>query len=132
MTTTTGNSNPVKTDVKNEVKNELVIAPTFEEVNNLTKDVLESIIGQTSYQHMDSVKWNNQVVEGLTQRLVDLNRPYKYCVTCIVMQTGLGAGLNVSSTCYWDKSSDQSYNIRWENKSVLAIVTIFAISYARY
>lgn len=107
------------------------MAPSYDQVNVISKDVLDTIIGTSAYQPSDAPKWNQQVVEIITQKLVDLKLPYKYCVTCIVMQSGFGAGLNVSSTCYWDKSCDQSYSIRWENKGVLAVLTIFAINYGR-
>ena len=63
-------------------------------------------------------------------RLADLNRPYKYCVSCVIMQTGLGAGLNVASTCFWDKTTDQSYSLRWDNKAIVAVLSVFAVNYA--
>lgn len=44
------------------------------------------------------------------------------------MQTGLGAGLNVATTCYWDKSTDISIHYRWESKAVIVICNIFAIA----
>lgn len=44
------------------------------------------------------------------------------------MQTGLGAGLNVAATCFWDKSTDQAFAVRWESKSVIAVVNVFAIA----
>uniref|UniRef100_A0A7E4V0S3 Dynein light chain tctex-type n=1 Tax=Panagrellus redivivus TaxID=6233 RepID=A0A7E4V0S3_PANRE len=108
----------------------LPIAPTFEEANNIAKEVLEEVVGSSVYLHIESVAWNQSVVEKVTQRLVDMNRPYKYCVTNVIMQTGTSVGLNVSSTCYWDKHTDQTYSIRWESKNVVAIMTVFAISYA--
>lgn len=107
------------------------MAPSYEQVNLVCKDVLDQIIGNNAYQPNESAKWNEQVVESITKHLVELNRPYKYCITCIVMQPGTGAGLNVSSTCYWDKSCDQSYSIRWESKGLLAVLNIFAINYTR-
>lgn len=45
------------------------------------------------------------------------------------MQTGLGAGLNVATTCYWDKSTDVSFPYRWESKAVIVICNIFAIAF---
>ncbi|KAE9552299.1 hypothetical protein FO519_004485 [Halicephalobus sp. NKZ332] len=123
-TATTGNNGLVKSEMKTEAP------PTFEEVNNVTKEVLDNIIGQNSYQHTEAVKWNQQVVEGITMRLADLNRPYKYCVSCVIMQTGLGAGLNVASTCFWDKTTDQSYSLRWDNKAIVAVLSVFAVNYA--
>uniref|UniRef100_A0AC34FPB0 Dynein light chain Tctex-type 1 n=1 Tax=Panagrolaimus sp. ES5 TaxID=591445 RepID=A0AC34FPB0_9BILA len=103
---------------------------TYDEVNNLCKEIFEDTIGQTPYQHLEAVKWNTNVVEAITQGLVNLNQQFKYCVTCIVMQAGLGAGLNVASTCYWDRMTDASYSIRWESKTVVAVCTIFAVNYA--
>lgn len=41
-------------------------------------------------------QWTSQCLEGCMQRLSALNKPYKYVVTCIIMQkTGKGNG----STC---------------------------------
>lgn len=51
-----------------------------------------------------------------------------FLVSCIIMQTGLGAGLNVASTCYWNKATDYSFAYRWESKAVIAIVNVFAIA----
>lgn len=105
------------------------LPPTYDEVNNVCKNVFDETIGQNEYKHIDAVKWNTHIVEMITQRLVALNRPFKYCVTCILMQAGYGTGLNVASTCYWDKNTDTSFSIRWETKNVVAVSTIFAINY---
>lgn len=104
-----------------------------------------------------------------------------FSVTCVIMQTNTGAGLSVSSTCYWDKATDckyfsnffllffylinffalylwwnfkefflivsshyyscflhftlkavcvfsVSFTVRWENKSVVTIVNVFAVA----
>uniref|UniRef100_A0A915E1J8 Dynein light chain Tctex-type 1 n=1 Tax=Ditylenchus dipsaci TaxID=166011 RepID=A0A915E1J8_9BILA len=104
------------------------LPPTYDEVNQICKDVLEEVIGQSTYQHGESVKWTSKAVENITEGLVALNRNYKFCVCCIIMQTGLGAGLNVSSTCYWDKQTDFAFAIRWESKAVIAVCNVFALA----
>ncbi|KAL3081251.1 hypothetical protein niasHS_012355 [Heterodera schachtii] len=101
---------------------------TQEEVNTICKDVLENLIGASTYQHTEAVKWNQSVVEKITARLVQLQKPYKYCVCVILMQTGSGAGLSVASMCFWDRRCDNSFVVRWESKAVTAVCNIFAIA----
>uniref|UniRef100_A0A914BWH3 Dynein light chain Tctex-type 1 n=1 Tax=Acrobeloides nanus TaxID=290746 RepID=A0A914BWH3_9BILA len=102
--------------------------PSYDDVTGICKEVLDEVIGTSSYIHTEAVNWNQKIVELITERLVRLDRPYKFCVCCVIMQLGLGTGLNCSSTCYWDKSSDQAFAYRWENKGVLAVVNVFCIS----
>ena len=56
-----------------------------------------------------------------------LNKPFKYIVTCVIMQKN-GAGLHTSSSCYWDNSTDGSRTVRWENKSMYCIATVFGVA----
>jgi len=99
----------------------------YEEVSKICKKAFDEIIGTASYQHTEAVKWNQAAVEKITEDLVKMGYPYKICVCCIVMQTGLGAGLNVASACFWDKTDDLAYVVRWESKAVFAISSIFAL-----
>uniref|UniRef100_A0A0M3HET1 Dynein light chain n=1 Tax=Ascaris lumbricoides TaxID=6252 RepID=A0A0M3HET1_ASCLU len=78
-----------------------------QEVQAIAKEALDTIIGNNAYQHLMTNQWSQQAVETITTNLVKLNKPYKYIVTCVIMQTNAGAGLSVSSTCYWDKTTDR-------------------------
>lgn len=99
-----------------------------QEVQAISKEALNSIIGNDAYQHQTTNQWSQQAVEKITTTLVKLNKPYKFIVTCVIMQTTTGAGLSVAHTCYWDKSADYSFTVRWENKSVVVIVNVFAVA----
>lgn len=39
------------------------------------------------------------------KNLTALNTPFKYVVTCLIMQKN-GAGLHTAASCYWDNSTD--------------------------
>ena len=104
-------------------------APTYPEVETLCNKIFEEIVGKSSYDHSEAIKWNTKLVESITQALVGMSRPFKYCVTCIIMEAGEKAGINVASTCFWDKQSDMSYSVRCESKAVIAVCTIFAVNY---
>lgn len=49
--------------------------------------------------------WTSAVVEGVLKNLQQANKPFKYVVTCIIMQIN-GAGLHTASTCFWDTKTD--------------------------
>ncbi|VDN06031.1 unnamed protein product [Thelazia callipaeda] len=157
--------------------------PLSQEVQTISKEALDNIIGNSPYQHVTTNHWSQQAVETITTNLVKLNKPYKFIgenavrryflslhssrllvkgysiadnhlmstlsdiengkllnamifchlpvffpVTCVIMQTNTGAGLSVSSTCYWDKTTDMSFTVRWENKAVVTIVNVFAVA----
>jgi len=105
-----------------------LVQPSYEEVSSICKEVLDEIVGNQPYQHAEVVKWNQTAVEKITEKLAAMNRPYKYCLCCVIMQTGLGAGLNVSSTCFWDKNNDHAFAYRWESRAIIAVCNVFAIS----
>ncbi|KAJ1506087.1 Dynein light chain Tctex-type [Coelomomyces lativittatus] len=66
---------------------------------------IESSIQNHPYHHQKVGQWNTNIVEQCLKKLTSLNKPYKYIVTCIIMQKN-GAGLHCANSCYWDQSSD--------------------------
>uniref|UniRef100_A0A8C1Q641 Dynein, light chain, Tctex-type 1 n=1 Tax=Cyprinus carpio TaxID=7962 RepID=A0A8C1Q641_CYPCA len=48
-------------------------------------------------------------------------------VTCIIMQKN-GAGLQSASSCFWDNTTDGSCTVRWENKHLYCIVSVFGLA----
>ncbi|MCP4060196.1 MAG: dynein light chain Tctex-type family protein [Pseudoalteromonas sp.] len=65
------------------------------------------MLGASTYQHGQVDQWTSLIVEGTLSALTKLNKPYKYIVTCVVMQKS-GAGLHLASSCYWDNQTDGS------------------------
>ena len=54
--------------------------------------------------------------------------PFSLClVTCVIMQKN-GAGLHTASSCFWDNTTDGSCTVRWENKTMYVIVSVFGLS----
>jgi len=50
-----------------------------------------------------------------------------FAVTCTIMQKN-GAGLHTASSCYWDNATDGSCTVRWENKTMYCIVSVFGLA----
>ena len=57
------------------------------------------------------------------KRLKDLNKPFKYIVTAVIMQKN-GAGLHTATSTFWDITTDGSATVRWESKTMYCITTV--------
>lgn len=98
-----------------------------DDVSKIIKETVESTIGGNAYQNDKVNSWTGSVVETVLQVLTQLQKPYKYIVTCMIMQKN-GAGLHTASSCYWNNDMDGSCTVRWENKTMYCIVSVFGLS----
>ncbi|XP_050429108.1 dynein light chain Tctex-type 1 [Adelges cooleyi] len=98
-----------------------------DEVSDIIKDSIEHVIGSQLYQQNMVNKWTDSVVENCLTRLCKLAKPFKYIVTCAIMQKN-GAGFHSASSCYWDNITDGSCTVRWENKTMYVIVSVFGLA----
>eukprot|EP00842_Homolaphlyctis_polyrhiza_P001498 jgi/Hompol1/2349/HPOL_005958-RA len=94
-----------------------------DEVNNS----IETTIQNAAYHHNKVGQWNSNIVEQSLKRLTGLNKPFKYIVTCTIMQKN-GAGLHSASSCYWDNSSDGSTTYKYDSKTMYIIVNVFGLA----
>ncbi|PVD29089.1 hypothetical protein C0Q70_11686 [Pomacea canaliculata] len=78
-----------------------------DEVTNIIKEAIEGAIGGNAYQHNKVNQWTSSVVEQCLNQLTKLGKPFKYIVTCVIMQKN-GAGLHTASSCYWDNATDDT------------------------
>uniref|UniRef100_A0A8B9GW45 Dynein, light chain, Tctex-type 1 n=1 Tax=Astyanax mexicanus TaxID=7994 RepID=A0A8B9GW45_ASTMX len=76
-----------------------------DEVSTIVKEAVEGAIGENSYQQSRVKQWTNNVVEQCLSQLNKLGKPFKYIVTCIIMQKN-GAGLQTACSCFWDNTTD--------------------------
>lgn len=98
-----------------------------DEISNIVKETVENVIGGNGYQHQKVKQWTSAVVETCLSQLTNLKKPFKYIVTCVIMQK-TGAGLHTASSCYWDNTTDGSCTVRWENKTMYCVVSVFGLA----
>mmetsp|Transcript_22592 Transcript_22592/g.37273 ORF Transcript_22592/g.37273 Transcript_22592/m.37273 type:complete len:114 (+) Transcript_22592:89-430(+) len=98
-----------------------------DDVNTIIKESIEAVLSNAVYHHNKVAQWTSNIVENALKRLTSLNKPFKYIVTCIIMQKN-GAGLHTASSCYWDNTTDGSCTVRWENKTMYCITTVFGLA----
>ena len=71
------------------------------------QESIDAVLANAPYKHAFVGQWTNDVVETCVKRLAGLNKPFKYVVTCVIMQRN-GAGLHTAASCFWDNDTDGS------------------------
>merc|ERR1719297_665187 len=96
------------------------------EIKELIKTTMDSVLSDKSYDPAKVQDWANQGVEKILQDLQKKADRYKFVVTCTIMQRK-GAGLHSTSSCLWDKTSDNCCSDKWENQTMYCMVSVFAL-----
>lgn len=98
-----------------------------DEVSKIIKDTIEGTISGNVYQQDRVNQWSATVSELCLSTLSKMKKTFKYVVTCSIMQK-TGAGLHTASSCFWDSSTDGTCTVRWENKTMYCIVSVFGLA----
>mmetsp|Transcript_13548 Transcript_13548/g.31193 ORF Transcript_13548/g.31193 Transcript_13548/m.31193 type:complete len:111 (-) Transcript_13548:168-500(-) len=98
-----------------------------DEVKAMVKETIDLVLHETSYNHTKVGQWTNDIVEECLKRLIGLNKPFKYIVTCVIMQR-IGAGLHTATANYWDSANDGCVVCKHDTKAMYVIVTVFGIA----
>jgi len=96
------------------------------EIKKLIKSTMDGVLAEEAYDPAKVQDWANQGVEKILQDLQEKADRYKFVVTCTIMQRK-GAGLHSTSSCLWDKSSDNCCSDKWSNDTMYCIVSVFAL-----
>mgnify|MGYP002041872377 FL=1 len=98
-----------------------------EDVTALLKEQVDAVLQNTAYSHQMVPQWTSAVIEKSLAALKDTNKPAKYIVTAAIVQKN-GAGLHLASSTYWDSTQDGSAFLRWENKTMYCLITVFSLA----
>lgn len=105
----------------------LQVAFVAEDVSTIIKDSLDTVLQGQQYLSDQVGQWTNDCMESCLKRLTALNKPFKYVVTCLIMQK-TGAGLHTAASCFWDNATDGSRTVRWESKTMYCICSVFGLA----
>ncbi|EGZ13828.1 light chain dynein [Phytophthora sojae] len=95
-----------------------------EDVLPIAKTAIESALKDTVYNRKKVMDWSNTLVASVLTGLQNLNKPFKYAVTCLIMQK-TGAGMTTAAACFWDPTMDGYCTVLWENSTIYCIVTVY-------
>lgn len=98
-----------------------------EDVEAIVRSAIHNSLNEHSYNPKKVNEWTNIVVTNCLKDLQQQNRPFKYIITCIIMQKN-GAGMNTSASMHWDASKDGFCKVPWQNLTMHCVVTVFGLS----
>jgi len=70
--------------------------------------------------------WCSKIIDESVRGLSKLNKPFKYCITCIIQQT-TDAGMSVNAAAYYDNNTDGFVNCQKEINDIVVLVSVFAM-----
>lgn len=98
-----------------------------EEIREAIREVVSSTLpAGTVFATSRVDSWTASITDGIIKKLVTLNKPYKYIVSCTLVQH-VGAGLHTASLCLWDKTTDGSVTEQWANETIQCVVTVYGL-----
>lgn len=98
-----------------------------EDVEMIVKNAIASCLMENMYNPKKVNDWINSIVDTCLRELVALNRPFKYIITCVIMQKN-GAGMNTTASMFWDSTKDRHCVVPWENQTMHSIVTVYGLA----
>lgn len=98
-------------------------------VERLLEEFLTNYIGGEQYDAQKCSQMALQMSDIIKERVkkMDFRRHKLYCH--VVIGQNLGQGMQVSSRCLWDSTSDGSATATYYNNSLFAVATVFAVYY---
>merc|ERR1712086_199499 len=105
-----------------------------DDAHAIVSGVVQDVVGQphgsdkeTPYDPKQVQTWIERINTQALDKLQQLSQSFKLIVSTIVVQKN-GAGIHVSSTCFWEQATDGNLTFRWENKSMYVIIQIFGLA----
>jgi len=98
-----------------------------EDVDTIVKNAITSFLDSAAYNPRKVNDWINTIVDSCLKELQSLNRPFKYIVSCVIMQKN-GAGLETAASLFCDITKDGRVTVPWENATMHVIVTVYGLA----
>ncbi|CAM9791571.1 unnamed protein product, partial [Phaeothamnion confervicola] len=100
---------------------------SVEDVDTIVKNAITGCLTDAMYNPKKVTDWTNTIVDNCLKELQSLNKPFKYVITCVVMQKN-GAGLSTAATMRWDADKDSYCQVPWQNQNMHCIVTVYGLA----
>mmetsp|Transcript_9029 Transcript_9029/g.19116 ORF Transcript_9029/g.19116 Transcript_9029/m.19116 type:complete len:122 (-) Transcript_9029:226-591(-) len=108
-----------------------------EKIEPILKAVVDGVLKDAVYDDKMVAQWVDRINDGCMKELIELNLPFKYAVTAVIMQNN-GAGVNTAVSSHWDSANDQTARVEWPEKKkssgqadprMHCIVTAFGVAF---
>eukprot|EP00920_Eleutheroschizon_duboscqi_P024752 GHVT01061435.1.p2 GENE.GHVT01061435.1~~GHVT01061435.1.p2 ORF type:complete len:113 (+),score=18.48 GHVT01061435.1:257-595(+) len=97
-----------------------------EQVQEIITAAVQQTLADVTYASDKVPLWCSLISDGCLKELTKLNKPFKYAVTCIIMQK-TGAPLHTAATAFWNTKTDGLCSLQVGSDTMDCIVTVFAM-----
>ncbi len=101
-----------------------------EETDQMLREEITTVLAEYKFDAKKVQEWCQKIVSAVLKRLVEANKTedfqYKYVVNAIILER-TGAGLHSTSSCLWDKQSDNSSSVQWNNEYMFCVCSVWAL-----
>mmetsp|Transcript_26479 Transcript_26479/g.90368 ORF Transcript_26479/g.90368 Transcript_26479/m.90368 type:complete len:124 (-) Transcript_26479:218-589(-) len=112
---------------------ELAFIP--EQVEPMLTNVLAAVLANEVYEDAKVPVWIDSICEKSMESLAKLSKPFKYIVTCLIIQKN-GAGIHSAQSCFWDVSNDNCARVAYplankrevQDSRMYCVVTCFGVA----
>ena len=100
---------------------------SVEDAEAIVRVAIHNTLNEHSYNAKKVNEWSNSIVTHCLKELQALGRPFKYIITCVIMQK-TGAGLNTTTSMHWDTAKDGYCKVPWQNQTMHCVVAVYGLS----
>lgn len=101
--------------------------------NRLVLQILEQHLSGKEYEIQNSLEWSQTIANQILEKITTVHEApqglhrYKYIVNCSIQKHG--SGLQSTSSCLWDSTTDIATCVKYEHKNIDCTVNVYAIAF---
>lgn len=101
--------------------------------NRLVTQILEQQLNGKEYENNKSLELSQEIADLVLDKINTTHATpnglhrYKYVVNCSIQKHG--SGLQSSSACLWNTSTDVATCVKFEHKNIVCTVHVYAIAF---
>ncbi|CAF0794406.1 unnamed protein product [Adineta steineri] len=108
----------------------------LDEIKLIIKQILHDKIGEKVFLYDHLHQWNVDILTEILYQLKQIqnkrinNQQMKYVVTVLIGEKAneRNFGLHTSLSCLWDGRTDACVTVKWENKNIFSIISVFGLT----
>ena len=77
-----------------------------------------------TYNHDKVNQWTQQILESCIKELAKMQKPFKYVVTCLLIQNN-GSAFQSAANSHWDDKTDGMISFQLNRDTILCSVSVY-------
>lgn len=101
--------------------------------NRMVVQILEQFFTDKSYDLQKTLEWSQEIADIVLEKIntthasVNGLHRYKYIINCSIQKHG--SGIQSSSACLWNTTTDVATCVKFEQKSLDCTVHVYAVAF---